>query len=295
MKSIFPYFGAKGRAAHLVWQHLGSPECYIEPFAGSLAVLLARPDVPKVEIVGDLDALLTNFWRAIAWDWPGVQRYLIGPISEIDLRAKHSALLAAREPLTEKMVADPDYYDARLAAWWWQGISSWLGSGFGHRLSKQRPHIDRSLKGCWANGMTDDRVAAVAARLADVIILAGDWQEAWKRPATTAIINRFHRSVGVFLDPPYAGDRQKGLYSEDQSLTEQITDWCLAQPAHVRIVVAGYDDEYPALREAGWSTANWKAPNGYAQNGNQRRHQETLYVNTPVVRKRRLIRSMSML
>lgn len=35
----FPYFGGKRRAASLVWNALGDPSGYVEPFAGSAAVL----------------------------------------------------------------------------------------------------------------------------------------------------------------------------------------------------------------------------------------------------------------
>lgn len=39
----FPYFGGKRRAAPIIWRELGDPAGYVEPFAGSAAILLARP------------------------------------------------------------------------------------------------------------------------------------------------------------------------------------------------------------------------------------------------------------
>lgn len=39
----FPYFGGKRRAAPTIWRALGDPSGYVEPFCGSAAVLLARP------------------------------------------------------------------------------------------------------------------------------------------------------------------------------------------------------------------------------------------------------------
>jgi len=38
----FPYFGGKRRAAPIVWRRLGDPSGYVEPFAGSAAVLHAE-------------------------------------------------------------------------------------------------------------------------------------------------------------------------------------------------------------------------------------------------------------
>ena len=284
--TLFPYFGGKSGAAEAVWAHLGAPDLYIEPFAGSLAVLLQRPSEPKVEVAVDLDGLLLNFWRAIRGNWIAVERHLGGPVSEVDIDAKHRRLLELRGALTLRLRDDPFYFDAMLAAWWWQGISSWLGSGYGYRPSRQRPHIDRSLKGAWATRMSDDRIAAVSARLSNVILLAGDWTDAWSRSCREAIVQRWKpadRNVGVFLDPPYVrasrNGRAKGLYAEDKSLNAQVTAWCLNERHDAKVVVAGYEHEYPALVEAGWEVKVWKQPNGYAGQSNTCRDQDVLFLS----------------
>ncbi|EIC70395.1 adenine-specific DNA methyltransferase [Mycobacteroides abscessus M94] len=43
LSAPFPYFGGKRRAAPKIWDALGDVGGYVEPFAGSAAVLLARP------------------------------------------------------------------------------------------------------------------------------------------------------------------------------------------------------------------------------------------------------------
>ena len=49
LKAPFPYFGGKATVADVVWKALGQPKHYIEPFFGSGAVLLNRPDYnPKI-------------------------------------------------------------------------------------------------------------------------------------------------------------------------------------------------------------------------------------------------------
>ena len=58
--------GGKSRAAHLIWPRFGDVANYVEPFAGSLAVLLRRPHAAGNEIVNDLDCYIANTWRAIA-------------------------------------------------------------------------------------------------------------------------------------------------------------------------------------------------------------------------------------
>jgi len=56
LKAPFPYFGGKSKIAHIVWQALGQPPVYIEPFFGSGAVLLSRKNYdPKYkEIINDI-------------------------------------------------------------------------------------------------------------------------------------------------------------------------------------------------------------------------------------------------
>jgi DNA adenine methylase len=276
---LFPYFGSKRKAAPIVWGYLGNPECYLEPFAGSLAVLLNRPDPPLSEVVCDLDGYIANFWRAIR-DTPGeVTAHLNGPVAEVDMQAYQRLLVDQRGVITPKLESDPTYSDPHLAAIWWMGISSFLGSGWAWRNARQRPHIDRTLKSVYSASMTDERIAQVAARLATVVILSGNWDKAWARVATSAILSRFS-TVGVFLDPPYAGKRSKGLYAEDMHLHDEVLSWCRQVPLHVAVVLAGYDGEY----DLPWRRVRWKAHNGYAAEANNRRSQEILYVKEAGVR-----------
>ena len=93
LKAPFPYFGGKSRVAREVWARFGNVRNYVEPFAGSLAVLLARPHMPGVETVNDLDGFVANFWRALQHDPEGVAGYADYPVSELDLHARHKWLI----------------------------------------------------------------------------------------------------------------------------------------------------------------------------------------------------------
>src|SRR5882724_9612810 len=93
MKAPFPWFGGKSRAADLIWAGLGNVPNYVEPFAGSLAVLLNRPSASNLETVNDLDAYVCNFWRAVRADPEGVARAADWPVNETDLHARHRWLV----------------------------------------------------------------------------------------------------------------------------------------------------------------------------------------------------------
>lgn len=73
LKAPFPYMGGKSRVARVVWQRFGDVPNYVEPFAGSLAVLLGRPafDGNRIETVNDADGHVANFWRALQADSDG--------------------------------------------------------------------------------------------------------------------------------------------------------------------------------------------------------------------------------
>ena len=129
VRAPFPWFGGKSRVADLVWERFGPIPNYVEPFAGSMAVLLARPHEPGVETVNDLDCYLANFWRAVQAEPETVARWADGPVNEADIHARH-LWLVCQEGFRQRMMTDPDYYDAKIAGWWVWGISCWIGSGW---------------------------------------------------------------------------------------------------------------------------------------------------------------------
>jgi site-specific DNA-adenine methylase len=90
VKAPFPWFGGKSRVAHLVWDRFGDVRNYVEPFAGSLAVLLGRPTEAKIETVNDLDCWVANFWRALQAEPERLARYADWPV-KVTRRPVHVA------------------------------------------------------------------------------------------------------------------------------------------------------------------------------------------------------------
>ena len=136
LKAPFVWFGGKRKVAPVVWERLGDVDNYVEPFAGSLAVLLGRPmsDDPserRTETVNDADHYLSNFWRSIASDPEEVAHWADWPVNEDDLFARHLWLVnEGRQILAEGIEADPFFYDPMIAGWWVWGVNSWIGSGW---------------------------------------------------------------------------------------------------------------------------------------------------------------------
>jgi len=195
LRAPFPWFGGKSRVAHLVWDRFGDVDNYVEPFAGSLAVLLGRPTHPQTETVNDLDCYLANFWRSLRFDPDGLADSADWPVNEADLHARH-LWLVNQDAFHERMKVDPDFYDVKIAGWWVWGISQWIGSGWCSRpewtgrtnagrvdrgIHRKLPHLGGGHGG-QGRGITTERVAGPAR----------------KRP----MIHAGHTGKGIHADNP---------------------------------------------------------------------------------------------
>ena len=143
LKAPFPYFGGKSRVAALVWSRLGDVRNYVEPFAGSLAMLLNRPHEPQIETVNDITSFIANFWRAMKFDPQAVARFADDPVNECDLHSRHAWLVRSRKARAElaRVRRDPHYFNAKIAGWWCWGACMWIGSGWCDER-QQIPHMD---------------------------------------------------------------------------------------------------------------------------------------------------------
>ena len=144
----FPWFGGKRKVAPLVWEKLGDVTNYVEPFSGSAAVLLARPDSHewwnRLESINDTDGLLVNWWRSVAAEPDTVARVASWPVTEADLTARHLEFATRKEEFAATLTKDPRFYDPVIAGWWVWGISAWLG---GDWCTGMGPHIPDSVEG----------------------------------------------------------------------------------------------------------------------------------------------------
>jgi DNA adenine methylase len=170
LEAPFPYFGGKSPIAHIIWTAMGDVKHYIEPFCGSAAVLFARPNYDSVkhaEAVCDKDGMICNVWRSLQFAPDEVARWCDWPVNHADLSARRKKLIENEQSLLEKLIADDEYFDAKLAGYWIWAESCWIGGGLidsksntklgriphisscgqgVHKLGK-RPHISNSGRG----------------------------------------------------------------------------------------------------------------------------------------------------
>ena len=296
----YPYFGGKALACSTVWAAFGDPENYVEPFAGSAAMLLGRPNIGNVETINDADGFVSNFWRSIAQDPDAVAHHADWPVNECDLFARHSWLVRETATLTERLHADPQWCDAKIAGWWCWGACNWIGSGWcsgdgpwvhdgerivketgqgginrklphlsaGRGINRQLPHLGNAGRGINRTTTMTRRAyimewfGLLHERLRDVRVTCGDWG----RVVTDSVTTR-HGLTGVFLDPPYTkGAMDYAAGGVGGALADEVRAWCAAngQDQALRIVLCGHAGEHDDLQAQGWHLRTWAARKGYA-------------------------------
>lgn len=266
LKAPFPYFGGKRKVTADVWRRFGKPKQYIEPFAGSLAMLLAKPGGPaSLEVVGDGNGFIANFWRAVKHQPDQVAYWADYPVSHIDQGARHIRMMQQRDVLAEAL-HDPDWPgDAKLAGWWLWGQCSWIASGWCDWWG-QIPQVGNAGQGIQASGqipqvsnaglLTSGGRAAwiwlhkIADRLERTRVIHGNWDRC---------LNHHYGAdqTAVFLDPPYKGF--EAPYGSTP-IAVAVEDWARENP-NLRIALCGHIGDYDL---PGWDAVQWaRAGNTY--------------------------------
>ncbi len=287
----FPYFGGKRKVAEEVWSRFGVIDNYVEPFFGSGAALLLRPQpFGGNETVNDADGYVSNFWRAIKHSPGATAEHADYPVNENDLHARHVWLLERRDQLASRLEGDPDWHDAQIAGWWAWGMSCWIGSGFCSgrgpwwvnderqlvHLGDNGQGVNRQLVHLGDNGRGVNRkreslsgwFQALSERLRAVRVCSGDWSRVCGPSVTFK-----HGLTAVFLDPPYAdtANRAGDLYRVDcEQVAHQVREWAISQGEHplLRIALCGYEGEH-AMPDT-WQAHAWNAGEGFGGQADER-------------------------
>ena len=204
---------------------------YIEPFAGMLGVLLARPPA-RIELANDANGWIVSWWRAVR-DHPAAFARLIaltpwsralydeavetvraGPCSGDVLRDALTLHLCVEQNMNHGPVPSRGSWAVAFdGACGSLGLDAWIGS----------------------------RVAKLAARMRAVQLESRD---------ACAVLERARRTTNalIYVDPPYRS-ADHSPYGESARRLDwgRLADLLAAQSG--RVAVSGYGDEWDAL---GW-------------------------------------------
>ena len=258
MHAPFPYAGGKTRWADTIWQHLGHPDVYCEPFAGSLAVLLAKPGLPaRREVACDLGGGVCNFWRALKHDAALVAYWADCPSYHRELLARKRWYFRWLEREAPRLEHDMDYWDAKAAGIWCWGHAVSIRSKFDKESDLSIPVASSKVGGQGVSRQRLDRpkdltpwLFSISDRLAKVLILNRNWTSgvtpsvmAYNTPGVKAVL----------LDPPYlleAGVAPAYGHSEP-SVARDAYEWALEHGDEYRIAYCCHDGDFPV--PDGWT------------------------------------------
>lgn len=260
MRPPTPYFGSKATIAARIVALLPEHGHYVEPFAGSMAVLLAKQPSP-METVNDLDGELVNFWRVLRDRPEDLVR-----VCELTPHSR-AELTAAWEPAAD---------DLERARRVWVRLTQGRGgtmrrTGWRHSIadvSTSMPAYLDAYRG---------RLLPVAERIAGVTLEC--------RPALELIATYGSRpAVLLYVDPPYLGTTRgdsNSRYGVEMRDPQQHRDLATALwDCTATVVLSGYDSPlYTELYE-GWHQVQITTHTANGREGQQART-EVLWSNRP--------------
>lgn len=249
MRPPFPYYGGKMSAAAAIVDLLPPHRHYVEPFAGSLSVLLAKPSAP-FETVNDLHQELMTFWRVLREQPEELARVCaFTPHS----RAEYAAAADIGAGGTDLEIARRVW--VRLS----QGRSATLRStGWRYYIN---PAGSYSSMPDYLEGYVH-RFAAVAERLHAVSLEC--------RPAAEVIAAYGEcPEVCLYVDPPYLGSVRTGTNYVHEMRSDAEHEQLLEALLRARsaVVLSGYASELYDTALKDWNRVVIPAFTGNSNSG----------------------------
>lgn len=220
MKTILKYPGAKNRIAKWICSYIPRHDVYLEPFAGSLAVLFEKSRC-HIETVNDLNGEVVNFFRILR-DNPE------------ELRKKIELTPYSREEYENAYIPIKDDIErARrfcVRCWMGFGCANLYRNGFksGQQTNSPNPAA------AW--NLLPETIKLAKERLKGVQI---------EQLPALELLRRYDTSdVFMYLDPPYLHEtRKKYLYKHEMSNQEHEELLKEIVNHKGKVLISGYDNE----------------------------------------------------
>lgn len=241
---------------------------YVEPYAGGLAVLLAKDPEGVSEVVNDLNGDLINFWRVLADTeyFENFKRAIeVTPFSEPHWNAA-VATLGLDIPYAKVVISALDFF-IRVR----QSLAG-RGAAFTPLSRKRTRRGMNEQVAAWLTAV--EGLPEVHARLKRVVIL--------NRPALDVIRQQDGPDTLFYLDPPYL--------HETRSTTEEYGEYEMDAHAHGellvlireckgKVMISGYYSTMYRMGLDGWTLHQFDLPNNAASGRTKARKTECLWTN----------------
>jgi DNA adenine methylase len=261
LRPLVKWHGGKNYLARRFVALFPRHDTYVEPFAGSLAVMLAKPR-GRVEVAADINPGLVNLYRVLVADTGGFRAFV------------------------RRLAYDREAFD-RAAGWVDQRDDRMLwAAGFLVRTRFSRGGLGKTF--AWSErlrgGQPGDLNAwqglvesldAIADRLASVVFLERDG---------LGVIRELDSPGTLFYcDPPYlhATRTAKGAYAHEMTDGQHAALLDVLLACRGMVFLSGYHNPLYDARLAGWTLHEFERPNDAGQGRTKQRRIECLWSNVP--------------
>jgi DNA adenine methylase len=236
---------------------------YVEPFAGGLAVLLAKDPVGISEVVNDLHGGLTNFWRVLQdeTDFAKFQRIAEAiPFSKREWNDSGAALDASDR--VRRAVA----FLVRCR----QSLAGRMDCFAPLSRNRTRRGMNEQAS-AWLT--TIEGLPAVHARLRRVVIL--------NRPALEVIRTQDAPDTLHYCDPPYPDVTRTvpDVYEHEMTLDDHSDLLEVVQTVKGRVMISGYASRLYDSELRDWTRHEFDLPNNASGAKTKKRKREIVWCN----------------
>lgn len=251
MRQVLKYPGAKNRIADWICRYIPKHDVYVEPFAGSLAVLFNKPRV-HIETVNDLHDEVVNFFTVLRDNMDVLQRMIeFTPYSRTEYERAYE--------YTEDDIERARRFCVRC--WMGFGCANLYRNGFKSGQQTNSPNPAKA----WSELPQIIELASMRLKSVQIENL----------PAVELIRRYDTADVFMYLDPPYLhGIRKKYLYKYEMTDNEHIQLLELIKEHPGKIMISGYENSLYNDYLSGW---NKVCKNTLAERGLKRT--EVLWMN----------------
>jgi DNA adenine methylase len=255
-----------GRIVNLMPPHTH----YVEPYAGGLAVLLAKNPDGVSEVVNDVDGRLTTFWKVLQDEAMFVEFHRLVeaiPFSEAEWReARDSSAMFCRALSKGEMIREAAAFFVLCR----QSLAGRMKGFASLSRSRTRRNMNEQAS-AWITAV--DGLPAVHERIRRVVVLC--------RPAIEVLRSEDGQDTFFYLDPPYLKETRSvpDVYGFEMSRADHCELLDLIRNVRGKIMLSGYPSDLYDVALADWNRHAFDLPNNAAAGKSKARETEVLWCN----------------
>ncbi len=237
---------------------------YVEPFAGGLAVLLAKNPEGVSEVVNDLDGNLTNFWHVLR-DEAAFTKFL-RRMEAVPFSEAHWHEAQDVEAITESVDRAVSFF-IRCR----QSLAGRMDSFAPISRNRTRRGMNEQAS-AWQTAV--EGLPAIHARLKRVVIVG-------PKDAKEVIQQQDGPNTLFYLDPSYLDETRTApqVYSFEMTREQHAELLDVVNVVKGKVMLSGYDSTLYQAKLTDWNRHAFELPNNAASGERKRKMTEVVWCN----------------